>query len=53
MSNTVQNSQKNDPKPQAQTSQQRRPNERGVISVQGYFRIFDPASQKTIVEGRA
>lgn len=30
-----------------------RPNENGVISVQGYFRIFDPKTQKTYTEGRA
>jgi len=49
MSNTVQN------KPAATTQQQKpkRPNEQGTISVQAYFRIFDPATQKTLVEGRA
>jgi hypothetical protein len=49
MSNTVQN------KPAATTQQQKpkRPNEQGTISVQAHFRIFDPATQKTIVEGRA
>jgi len=31
----------------------RRPNETGSISVQAHFRIFDPNTQKTIVEGRA
>lgn len=30
-----------------------RPNDRGSIAVQGFFRIFDPQTQKTIVEGRA
>jgi len=30
-----------------------RPNETGTINVQGYFRVFDPNTQKTIVEGRA
>lgn len=52
MSDTAQNSQKIDQKTPVPPPQ-RRPNERGVISVQGYFRIFDPANQKTIVEGRA
>ena len=49
MSNTVQN------KPAATTQQQKpkRPNEHGTISVQAHFRIFDPATQKTLVEGRA
>jgi hypothetical protein len=49
MSNTVQN------KPAAPTQQQKpkRPNEQGTISVQAHFRIFDPATQKTLVEGRA
>ncbi len=30
-----------------------RPNETGTISVQAYMRIFDPNTQKTLVEGRA
>jgi hypothetical protein len=30
-----------------------KPNETGSINVQGYFRVFDPNTQKTIVEGRA
>jgi hypothetical protein len=30
-----------------------RPNETGSISVQAHMRIFDPATQKTYVEGRA
>ena len=30
----------------------RRPNETGTVSVQAYMRIFDPKTQKTIVEGR-
>jgi hypothetical protein len=49
MSNTAQNQQA----PASNTSQPRRPNEQGVISVQGYFRIFDPKNQRTLVEGRA
>jgi hypothetical protein len=49
MSNTVQN------KAATPNSQQKpnRPNEQGTISVQAHFRIFDPATQKTLVEGRA
>jgi len=49
MSNTVPNM----PKTPAPQPQARRPNEHGTISVQGYFRISDPNTQKTIVEGRA
>jgi len=30
----------------------RKPNETGTISVQAHFRISDPQTQKTIVEGR-
>lgn len=30
-----------------------RPNEQGNITVHGYFRIFDPKTQKTYTEGRA
>jgi len=42
-------------KPVATAPQQerpRRPNETGTISVQAHFRISDPVTQKTIVEGR-
>jgi hypothetical protein len=31
----------------------RKPNENGVIHVQGHMRIYDPKTQKTYVEGRA
>jgi hypothetical protein len=31
----------------------RKPNETGTINVQGHFRVFDPKTQKTYVEGRA
>lgn len=31
----------------------KKPNETGSISVQAHMRIFDPATNKTIVEGRA
>jgi hypothetical protein len=30
-----------------------KPNETGTVNVQGYFRVFDPTTQKTYVEGRA
>jgi len=30
-----------------------KPNETGTVNVQGYFRVFDPKTQKTYVEGRA
>jgi hypothetical protein len=42
-------------KPETQAAQQKpaRPNETGSISVQAHMRIFDPATQKTYVEGRA
>ena len=50
MSNTSL-TQPTDPKLNAQPV--RRPNETGSISVQAHFRIFDPNTQKTIVEGRA
>jgi hypothetical protein len=39
--------------PQATQAKPRRPNETGTVSVQGYFRIFDPKTQKIYVEGRA
>jgi len=48
MSNTQQNQQveqKTEQKP-------RKPNETGTVNVQGYFRVFDPTTQKTYVEGR-
>lgn len=31
----------------------RKPNDTGTVNVQGYFRVFDPKTQKTYVEGRA
>jgi hypothetical protein len=31
----------------------KKPNETGSISVQAHMRIFDPKTNKTIVEGRA
>jgi hypothetical protein len=31
----------------------RKPNETGTVNVQGHFRVFDPTTQKTYVEGRA
>jgi hypothetical protein len=30
-----------------------KPNETGTVNVQDYFRVFDPKTQKTYVEGRA
>jgi hypothetical protein len=30
-----------------------KPNETGTVNVQGHFRVFDPKTQKTYVEGRA
>lgn len=32
---------------------QKRPNESGSFSVEGFVRIFDPKTQETIVEKRA
>lgn len=49
MSNTQSNQQiapKTEQKPQ-------RPNDTGTVNVQGHFRVFDPKTQKTYVEGRA
>jgi hypothetical protein len=42
-------------KPAEPVTQQKpaRPNETGTISVQAHMRIFDPATNKTYVEGRA
>lgn len=45
------NSQSN--KPVDQQPKPKKPNETGSISVQAYMRIFDPKTNKTIVEGRA
>jgi len=39
--------------PQTKAGISQRPNETGTVSVQAHFRIFDPKTQKTIVEGRA
>ena len=47
MSNTTQNTPVQ-PAPQVR----QKPNETGTISVQVHFRISDPQTQKTIVEGR-
>jgi len=49
MSNTTQNT---PAAPAPQQPRPRRPNETGTISVQAHFRISDPTTQKTIVEGR-
>jgi hypothetical protein len=48
MSNTTPNK----PVTAPQQARPRRPNEMGTISVQAHFRISDPKTQKTIVEGR-
>jgi hypothetical protein len=47
MSNTTQNT-----PVQPALQVRRKPNETGTISVQAHFRISDPQTQKTIVEGR-
>jgi len=49
MSNTQQN-QSVEPKKEQKPG---KPNETGTINVQGYFRVFDPKTQKTYVERRA
>jgi len=38
--------------PAANQDQTRRPNEHGTVSVQAHVRIFDPKTQRTIVETR-
>jgi hypothetical protein len=35
------------------TSQAKRPNETGIISVEGFVKIYDPKSQEIFVEKRA
>lgn len=47
MSNTPENKQ-----PEPAKTVPRRPNELGTISVQAHMRIFDPKTNKTIVETR-
>jgi len=47
------NTQANKPVEPAAQQKPARPNETGSISVQAHMRIFDPATQKTYVEGRA
>lgn len=42
-------SQNNKPAEQAKP---KKPNETGTIQVAAHFRVFDPKTQKTIVEGR-
>ena len=49
MSNTQQNQQVEPIKEQKPG----KPNETGTVDVQGYFRVFDPTTKKTYVEGRA
>jgi hypothetical protein len=50
MSNTQQNQQVDPRKKEEKT---RKPNDTGTVNVQGFFRVFDPKTQKTLVEGRA
>jgi hypothetical protein len=38
---------------QVQQAQQKRPNETGSISVEGFVRIFDPNTKEKFVEKRA
>lgn len=49
MANTQQNQQVE----QKKEENSRKPNETGTVNVQGYFRVFDPKTKKTYVEGRA
>ena len=49
MSNTQQNQQVETKKEQKPG----KPNDTGTVNVQAYFRVFDPKTQKTYVEGRA
>ena len=37
----------------AQKTAAKRPNETGAISVEGFIKIFDPATKKVFVEKRA
>ena len=43
----TQNTTQQQPKPQ-----EKKPNDAGLISVEGHVRIFDPNTKKTIVETR-
>jgi hypothetical protein len=47
------NTQLNQPVEPKKEETPRKPNETGTINVQGHFRVFDPKTQKTYVEGRA
>jgi hypothetical protein len=47
------NTQSNQPVESKKEEKPRRPNETGTVNVQGHFRVFDPKTQKTYVEGRA
>ena len=47
------NTQLNQPVEPKKEEMPRKPNETGTIKVQGHFRVFDPKTQKTYVEGRA
>ena len=47
------NTQQNQPVEAEKAQTPGKPNETGTINVQGHFRVFDPKTQKTYVEGRA
>jgi hypothetical protein len=47
------NTQQNQPVEQKNKITTGKPNETGTINVQAHFRVFDPTTQKTYVEGRA
>lgn len=47
-----QNDQK-DTQKTASNSEQKKPNEQGAISVQGFVKIYDPKTKETFVETRA
>jgi hypothetical protein len=47
------NTQQNQPVEAKREQKPSKPNETGTVNVQGYFRVFDPKTQKTYVEGRA
>ena len=48
----TQNNTPNQPKPEPSTSD-KRPNETGTISVEGFIKIYDPKSKEVFVEKRA
>ena len=48
----TQNTAPNNPEPSVKPAA-KRPNETGSISVEGFVKIFDPATKETFVEKRA